>query len=267
MSAPHGPDDDVRWGGELLDRNARDLPGLKYAYLAAHMPQRGRVLEVGSGEGKLLRSLRRDAPSLTMFGCDVRRPLAAPDGYEFSLTEGSLPYADESFDAVIVADVLEHVPDPERTLSEVARVLAPGGRLVAFVPVEGEPLSLYSAFRLLLGADLYLHTKEHVQSFRHAALRAAVDARFEAADWRYAYHVLGHAFDATFFALARLPRIRDFWWKENRYYRGEQKQAAPLASALNRLLELGNRIAYYESLLLARTRFSAAGVLFDVRKV
>ena len=63
-----------------------------------------------------------------------------------------------------------------------------------------------------------------------------------------------------------MPRIRDFWWKENRYYRGEQEQAAPLASALNRLLELGNRIAYYESSLLARTRFSAAGVLFDVRK-
>ncbi|HEY4160367.1 MAG TPA: hypothetical protein VGM29_19780, partial [Polyangiaceae bacterium] len=68
-----------------------------------------------------------------------------------------------------------------------------------------------------------------------------------------------------FFAVARLPRIREFWWKENKYYRGEQ-EAGPLARVLNRLLELGNRIAYYESVLLARTRICAAGVLFDVRK-
>ncbi|HEY2404722.1 MAG TPA: methyltransferase domain-containing protein [Polyangiaceae bacterium] len=265
MTSASIPDDDVRWGGELLARGARDLPGLKYSYLASHLPPRGRVLEVGSGEGKLLRSLHRDAPELELFGCDVRSPATSPDGYEFSIAEGGLPYPSASFDAVIVADVLEHVPDPEHTLLEIARILAPGGRLVAFVPVEGEPLSLYSAYRVLLGPDLYLRTKEHVQAFRHAHLRAMVSAHFETADWRYAYHALGHAFDASFFAVARLPRIREFWWKENKYYRGEQEVGA-LARALNRLLELGNRIAYYESVLLARTRICAAGVLFDVRK-
>jgi ubiquinone/menaquinone biosynthesis C-methylase UbiE len=42
----------------------------------------------------------------------------------------SLPYADDSFDAVVLITVLGEIPDQDRALSEVARVLRPGGRLV-----------------------------------------------------------------------------------------------------------------------------------------
>ena len=39
----------------------------------------------------------------------------------------SLPYEDQSFDAVMAAHVLEHLPDPQRALAEMVRVLKPGG--------------------------------------------------------------------------------------------------------------------------------------------
>jgi demethylmenaquinone methyltransferase/2-methoxy-6-polyprenyl-1,4-benzoquinol methylase len=39
----------------------------------------------------------------------------------------SLPYEDQSFDVVMAAHVLEHLPDPQRALSEMIRVLKPGG--------------------------------------------------------------------------------------------------------------------------------------------
>ena len=39
----------------------------------------------------------------------------------------SLPYKDQSFDAVMAAHVLEHLPDPQRALAEMVRVLKPGG--------------------------------------------------------------------------------------------------------------------------------------------
>ena len=45
-----------------------------------------------------------------------------------------LPFPDASFDRVIAAEVLEHVPDDGRAMAELARVLKPGGRAVVTVP-------------------------------------------------------------------------------------------------------------------------------------
>lgn len=48
----------------------------------------------------------------------------------------ALPAPDGQFDLVIATEVIEHVPDPERLVGELARVLAPGGRLIASVPLD-----------------------------------------------------------------------------------------------------------------------------------
>jgi len=48
----------------------------------------------------------------------------------------SLPFADESFDTAVAAWMLYHVPDIDRGIAELARVLAPGGRLVAVTNSE-----------------------------------------------------------------------------------------------------------------------------------
>jgi SAM-dependent methyltransferase len=47
-----------------------------------------------------------------------------------------LPFADATFDRVIVSEVLEHIWDDERALVEIARVLRPGGRLAVTVPTR-----------------------------------------------------------------------------------------------------------------------------------
>jgi SAM-dependent methyltransferase len=150
-------------------------------------------------------------------------------------------------------------------LAEIARVLKPSGRFVGFVPLEGEPRSAYELYRRLLGPDLYLRTKHHLQSYRHADVHRLLQAHFELADERFAYHALGHTLDASFFALASLRRIERFWWRENKYYADQPTPEGPLAFALNRLLELGNALAYFESRALEHSSFAAAGVLFDAR--
>ena len=50
-----------------------------------------------------------------------------------------LPFEDASFDTVLCTEVLEHLPEPSVVLGEIARVLKPGGRLLATVPFS-QPL-------------------------------------------------------------------------------------------------------------------------------
>jgi SAM-dependent methyltransferase len=237
--------------------------------MLAHLPEHGRVLEVGSGDGKILRTLAAQRPALRVHGCDIR-DWASPDpGIEFrQITGADLPFADATFDAVLVVDVLEHVDDPAYLVSEIHRVLVPGGRFTGFVPIEGEPRSLYTLYRGLLGEDLYVRTKHHVQAFTRAGISQLIEQHFTFADVSHAYHVLGHVMDATFFAAAHLPRLAKFWWRENRYYAPKQDSTAksPLVFALNRMLELGNAVAYLESRLLAKSRLAAAGMLFEARR-
>lgn len=254
------------WGSEAIDPRGFNLPALKVKYILDHLPDTGDVLEVGSGDGKILRTLAAQRPGLHLHGCDIR-PWENPDeGMQFRQMERDIPYEDGSFDAVLVVDVLEHVPDPAHLVAEIARVLKPGGRFVGFVPIEGERRSLYTVYRSLLGADLYERTKHHVQAYTRDDVKSLLGSWFELRDVRHAYHVLGHLMDATFFAAAHLPRLQKFWWRENKYYAGDQESTKnPLAFALNRMLEVGNALAYVESRLLAKRQIAAAGMLFEAR--
>jgi SAM-dependent methyltransferase len=114
--------------------------GIAYRNLtvARHVPGRAlRVLEVGPGEGGLTRLLAARGHRVTAL--DVARPWLSR--LPASLTSGrvtarmtQLPFADRSFDAVVAAEVIEHIPELADALAEAARVLAPEGRMVVTVP-------------------------------------------------------------------------------------------------------------------------------------
>lgn len=255
----------VHWGTAAVDPRAKALPSLKMAYLLAHVPENGSVLEIGSGEGKILLTLAEYRSGLELHGCDVRTPMSLPELYTFHRVDGDLPFPDGTFDVVLIFDVLEHVPDPVQMLSEAARVLGPEGRLIACVPVEGQRLSFYSLYRRIFGWDLYTETKEHIQAFTHTGLRRLIDSHFQIVDLRYLYHLLGHFMDATFFALLKVKRLQRFWWQDNVCYNPEKAPVSGTSSVLNRLLEAGNAVAWRESKMLAKVRFTSAAVLFEAR--
>jgi ubiquinone/menaquinone biosynthesis C-methylase UbiE len=96
------------------------------------------ILDAGCGEGITLEKLVRLFPEKRVVGVDTE-----PENLEICLRhklpvqEGSLyalPFADESFDTVLFSEVIEHLDRPEKALSEIYRVLRPGGRAVIIFP-------------------------------------------------------------------------------------------------------------------------------------
>ena len=144
-------------------------------------------------------------------------------------------------------------------------VLKPSGRLISFAPLEGQAFSFYKVYRRFFGDDLYVETKEHVQSFSERSLRALVGHDFEITDTAYAYHFLGHLMDATLFALVKIPKVRKVFWTKNPYYEESDSANGASTSFLGRMLRAGNVAAYEESRLLRNVRWSAAGLLFEAR--
>jgi SAM-dependent methyltransferase len=183
--------------------------------------------------------------------------------FTFHRMGADIPLETASMDAVLFVDVLEHVPDPAHLLREAARVLRPKGHLIACVPVEGQPVSMYALYRALLGKDTYVETKEHVTAFTRSGLRALVGERFDVEEVQYAYHALGHFMDATFFAAAKMTWLRNFWWRDNVYYNDQKKSEAGGVGLMNRLLVAGNVVAWAESRLLTRVPLTAAAMLID----
>ncbi len=104
-----------------------------------------RVLDVGCGSGAVTRAIaRRVAPAGRVTGADASREFLdiasrlADEGGVGALVQWqqadcrALPFADQSFDVVLAATVLAHVPDAARAVAEMARVTRPGGRMAVF---------------------------------------------------------------------------------------------------------------------------------------
>lgn len=119
----------------VIERPMRAARRRSLAALPADAP--GRVLVSGAGTGldlPLLPPLHRYV-ALDFNAAMMERAMPRGAGLEvdFVLGDGmALPFADASFDHVVLHLIVAVVPEPQRALSEAARVLRPGGTIVLF---------------------------------------------------------------------------------------------------------------------------------------
>ena len=161
---------------ELWRRLPEDLAvpdwELRREFLLKQVRAGARALDLGCGAGEFTAELSRSGARAT--GVDVAeaalaRARAHHPELDFRLVpiEGPLPFEDGEFDLVWASEVIEHIADTARWLSEVRRVLAPGGRLLLTTPSHGRVrLALYGIERFCepLGDHLHLYTRASLRS-------------------------------------------------------------------------------------------------------
>jgi SAM-dependent methyltransferase len=98
--------------------------------------QSNRLLEVGFGAGSVMEAAARGGWEVS--GVEVSRSAVEhARGRGFEVFNGELAnanYPEGHFDVVVASEILEHIPEPQKLISEVYRVLRPGGLLWATTP-------------------------------------------------------------------------------------------------------------------------------------
>jgi demethylmenaquinone methyltransferase/2-methoxy-6-polyprenyl-1,4-benzoquinol methylase len=191
---------------DLMNRlmtGGQDVRWRKRAVRAALGAGDERLLDVATGTGDLAVALA-DAGGKRVIGLDIAPPMIAAaeakrhgrDDVTFMVGDAmALPFADDTFDAVTVAFGLRNMPDYLGALTEMTRVIAPGGRLVCLeltpyrapllgrlfrayftrvVPLVGGPLSgAPDAYRYLpISVDHFPDARELAGLMREAGLAA-----------------------------------------------------------------------------------------------
>jgi SAM-dependent methyltransferase len=192
------------WGTDPQARadhaEAHNRPLFEAVLDAAEVRIDTRLLDVGCGSGLALQiAAERGAAPAGIDVSDGLLGIAARRLPEADLREGdmeTLPWDDEAFDAVVGINAFQFAGDPRRALREAARVVRPGGRVVASLfaaPERSQGTVVHDAMGTLIGpeqrldhAPYALSAPGNVEAAMEAAGLRVVTAGEVVCSWRYA---------------------------------------------------------------------------------
>ena len=153
-----------------------------------------------------------------------------------------LPFPDGSFDRVICAEVLEHIPDDRAAMAELARVLRPGGTMAITVPRFFPELVNWA-----LSDEYHLVPGGHVRIYR----RSVIEQRLRDVGLRVSGHGFAHGLHSPYWWLKCLVGTTN---EDNRFVRAyhrllvwDMMSAPPLTRVSERALNplIGKSVALY----------------------
>jgi ubiquinone/menaquinone biosynthesis C-methylase UbiE len=155
------------------------------AFLLGSVRAGDRALDLGCGAGEFTAAMA--AAAAAAVGVEVAeaaltRARARHPELDFRLIalDAPLPFDDGSFELIWASEVIEHVTDTARWLSEARRVLVPGGRLLVTTPSHGRlrvALGGIERFSEPLGDHLHLYTKRSLRALLDEFGFAEIDVR------------------------------------------------------------------------------------------
>ncbi len=125
---------------------------------------RGRLLDVGCGDGIFLKELENDFDCIGLEISETRIKRAKKITKKSKIIQGdaeSLPFKNNSFDYVLFTEIIEHLPNYKKALKEVKRVLKSSGKVILSIPIAG----LYRIILARLGKTLFLDPEEHLREW------------------------------------------------------------------------------------------------------
>ena len=199
-----------------------------------------RILDVGSGATYFSYELQKRGHHVTSL--DSLRGVSEGDiekfktifkkgGQTLHFVEGNathLPFPKESFDAIIIADVIEHIEDEDKVMKEMHRVLKPGGFFIASTPTLGFHSGRFKRFfrflhqhtflkRLPLWDTVQLYPKSHMKSEGHVReyslqhwKNLCARHHFRLRDWTYEYKFFGAFFVELYHTFTFVDRYGNY---------------------------------------------------------
>ncbi len=238
----------VEGRGELRT-GTRDLAALRLERcLEAIAGAHGKLLEIGCGAGRYTRSFLHYRPDLEVYGCDISHialdeARAADPTHRIGYKLGDaldLPYEDNSFDIVVLFDVLEHVTDVGKAADEVAGVLRPGGVFHCFVPCEWNRRTIFALLRHSKLLPIHRWKRDHighVQILTTKQMKRILEQRgLKVTGVTFSFHVLGQIHD-----------VADYWRREMLSKTDLPTWQRTLVKAISRAIFIPTwRLAYFE---------------------
>ncbi len=168
-------------GGDVAAKELQWLRGALYTDIVSVLggvASGRRLLEVGCGTGDFVAFSRehgfKSVGTEPSFEAAQRAEAQGLTVHNMTLEKFAAHSGARDFDVVVMLNVLEHVPDPVRTLQECKQLLVPGGILCVRVP--NDFTEMQAAAKEKIGADpWWIAVPDHINYFSFASLRKTFD--------------------------------------------------------------------------------------------
>ncbi|MEU6709402.1 class I SAM-dependent methyltransferase [Streptomyces wuyuanensis] len=131
---------------------------------------RGRVVDIGCGNGKFIQRLRQDRMDLSVLGLDIAHGILAGVPGQVAVADATrLPLTEGSVDAALALHMLYHVPDIPQAIRELARVVTQDGTVIASTNGDRDKVEL---------DDLWQRAAGDVLGIDRGPARISLSARF-----------------------------------------------------------------------------------------